>query len=119
VIITNLIFNQSNDLGIVGRLEDYLNAFGARLDDKEDDSNEDSEKDGQDNKDRLQSLATFQKTIVLHTMKCTLLVNSMFSVYLTQSFLVPSVKRVVYSTCSIHREENEDVVMEVCSLQVS
>lgn len=41
---------------------------------------------------RLESLSNFQKEIILH------------------AFKFPSAQRVVYSTCSIHREENEDVV---------
>ena len=42
--------------------------------------------------DRLKSLADFQ-------LKC-----------LNRSMEFPNVKKIVYSTCSIHREENEDVV---------
>ncbi|XP_067864144.1 probable 28S rRNA (cytosine-C(5))-methyltransferase isoform X1 [Heptranchias perlo] len=44
---------------------------------------------------RLQALASFQRKALNHAL----------------SF--PSVERVIYSTCSVHREENEDVVEEI------
>ncbi|PRP83969.1 hypothetical protein PROFUN_08653 [Planoprotostelium fungivorum] len=70
--------------GIVNRL-DYLYAAPAS-----------TENEGivEDN-NRLESLAAFQLEAVLHAMK------------------FPSVKRVVYSTCSIHQRENEDVVQSI------
>ncbi len=33
--------------------------------------------------------------------------------------IVPNVKRIVYSTCSIHTEENEQVVLNVLSTPAS
>jgi putative methyltransferase len=45
--------------------------------------------------ERLESLAAFQRQALLH------------------AFSFPSVKRVVYSTCSIHPAENEEVVKAV------
>ncbi|CAG8472481.1 2174_t:CDS:10 [Paraglomus occultum] len=50
---------------------------------------------------RLQHLSEFQTQLILHAFKCT---------YLSR---VPSVKKVTYSTCSIHAEENERVVKEI------
>lgn len=44
---------------------------------------------------RLAALSSFQKSMILHAVK------------------FPSVARIVYSTCSIHSEENEAVVKEV------
>jgi putative methyltransferase len=52
-----------------------------------------------DSPKRLESLSNFQKEIILH------------------AFKFPSVKRVVYSTCSIYREENEDVVKYILENQ--
>lgn len=46
-------------------------------------------------KERLQSLVSFQVKIVLHAMK------------------FPSIQKISYSTCSIHEEENEQVVARV------
>ncbi|KAJ1536808.1 putative 28S rRNA (cytosine-C(5))-methyltransferase [Nowakowskiella sp. JEL0078] len=48
---------------------------------------------------RLESLADFQLTALLH------------------SFKFPKVKRVVYSTCSVNRQENEDVVAKALGAQ--
>jgi putative methyltransferase len=45
--------------------------------------------------DRLQSLSNFQCMILRHAMK------------------FPNMKRVVYSTCSVHKQENEEVVRQV------
>jgi putative methyltransferase len=52
-----------------------------------------------DSLERLESLSNFQKEIILH------------------AFKFPSVQKVVYSTCSIHREENEDVVKYILENQ--
>ncbi|GAA99285.1 hypothetical protein E5Q_05980 [Mixia osmundae IAM 14324] len=48
-----------------------------------------------DTPDRLKALSGFQTAILSHAMR------------------LPRASRIVYSTCSIHREENEDVVMRV------
>lgn len=49
--------------------------------------------------ERLAQLASFQRAAVLHAMK------------------FPRVRRVVYSTCSIHQAENEDVVAAILADQ--
>jgi len=46
-------------------------------------------------KKRLESLSKFQKELITHALK------------------FPSVKKLVYSTCSIHKEENEEVVQNI------
>jgi putative methyltransferase len=52
---------------------------------------------GDEKKDNLEKLANFQTMILKHALK------------------FPKVKKVAYSTCSINREENENVVLEVLS----
>ncbi len=53
----------------------------------------------EEQKDRLESLAEFQVKALLH------------------AFTFPNVKKVVYSTCSKHAEENERVVQRVLESQ--
>ncbi|KAI8381385.1 S-adenosyl-L-methionine-dependent methyltransferase [Radiomyces spectabilis] len=73
----------------------------SRLDHLVDDEDEDEQanQDGQEgsHQQRLRSLAEFQISVIQH------------------AFKFPKAKRVVYSTCSIHAEENEQVVKTVLS----
>ncbi len=71
---------------------------------------------------RLESLSTFQLTILMHCFRCT------YTYHLTAPpttetnrvppfhNIVPNVKKIVYSTCSIHQKENEDVVSAALDL---
>ena len=76
--------------GIVGRLDHLVS---------EETSEEQETKE--EESQRLQSLAEFQKTAILHAMK------------------FPKVKKIVYSTCSKHIQENEDVVKFVLEKNTS
>jgi putative methyltransferase len=57
------------------------------------------EEEQEEQKERLESLADFQVKALLH------------------AFTFPKVKKVVYSTCSKHAEENEFVVQRVLESQ--
>ena len=57
--------------------------------------NDPAEQHENDSKERLEKLASLQTKLLRHAL----------------SF--PNVKKVAYSTCSIHRRENEDVAMEI------
>ncbi|GAA5809103.1 hypothetical protein MFLAVUS_002507 [Mucor flavus] len=74
--------------GIISRL-DHL------VDDDDEKKKNGKDADGKTQKERLQNLADFQISIIEHALK------------------FPKAKRVVYSTCSIHPEENEHVVKTV------
>lgn len=50
---------------------------------------------GSDNEERLRALSAFQRKAVSHALK------------------FPSVQYVAYSTCSVHQQENEDVVKDI------
>ena len=50
-------------------------------------------------KERLSSLAEFQISCLIHAMS------------------LPNVKKIVYSTCSIHEEENEHVIERVLGIK--
>ncbi|KAK6346433.1 hypothetical protein TWF730_010755 [Orbilia blumenaviensis] len=57
--------------------------------------------DGDTSKERLQSLSDFQVAIILH------------------AFSFPNARRITYSTCSIHAEENEHVVARVLNSKIA
>ncbi|KAG5986013.1 hypothetical protein E4U43_005738 [Claviceps pusilla] len=60
---------------------------------RDDDGNETVVSSERDLSERLEALSSFQLTLLLH------------------AFRFPSAKKVTYSTCSIHSQENEHVVM--------
>ena len=59
----------------------------------------DDDEEQEDTSERLESLSNFQKSAILH------------------AFKFPMVKKVVYSTCSVHQQENEDVVKFILGIQ--
>lgn len=67
----------------------------------DDDGNETAVKSEKDLQARLDALAGFQLTLLLH------------------AFKFPGAKRVTYSTCSIHGTENEHVVVKALASQVA
>ncbi|CAG8536291.1 7246_t:CDS:10 [Funneliformis mosseae] len=73
--------------GIVNRLDKLVDAFEQETDQS------DTSQNSQDL--RLKNLSEFQEKIILH------------------AFKFPSAKRIVYSTCSIHPQENEQVIQRV------
>lgn len=59
--------------------------------------------------DRLNKLAAFQLMMIKHAMKCER--SGKWCTYIDQLRpTVPSVQKIVYSTCSVHATENEHVV---------
>jgi putative methyltransferase len=68
---------------------------------------ENDKEDGDE--DRLKKLASFQLKMIKHAMQCE---PASLILCLTSNcdLLVPNVQRIVYSTCSVHAIENEQVV---------
>ncbi|KAI1072247.1 hypothetical protein LB507_003194 [Fusarium sp. FIESC RH6] len=67
----------------------------------DDDGNETAIKSEKDLEARLEALSSFQLTLLLH------------------AFRFPSAKKITYSTCSIHKQENESVVMKALQSDVA
>ncbi|KAI5465730.1 S-adenosyl-L-methionine-dependent methyltransferase [Mariannaea sp. PMI_226] len=67
----------------------------------DDDGNETVVESEKDLESRLEALASFQLTILLH------------------AFKFPSAKKVTYSTCSVHMQENERVVMRALDSDIA
>ncbi|KAI8589434.1 S-adenosyl-L-methionine-dependent methyltransferase [Geranomyces variabilis] len=82
--------------GIVGRMDHLIDQDTSAA---ENESEEDVSAAAAASEARVTALADFQAKAILH------------------GFQFPKVKKVVYSTCSKHREENEDVVQKVLAAQ--
>lgn len=67
--------------------------------------------------ERLSKLAGFQLMMIKHAMKCeyTSALPDTPRQEITVCFPVPGVVKIVYSTCSIHAVENEEVVCHALS----
>lgn len=77
--------------GIVSRMDGLVDKHSAAIA-----SNNGSDNAGEEeSKSRILQLAQFQKSVIMHAMT------------------FPNVERIVYSTCSIHVEENEQVVSDI------
>lgn len=68
---------------------------------RDDDGNEVLLKSEKDMEARLQSLSSFQLTLLLH------------------AFRFPGARKVTYSTCSVHSQENENVVMKALGSDIA
>ncbi|KAJ2137080.1 hypothetical protein IW139_000125 [Coemansia sp. RSA 353] len=79
--------------GIVNRMDVLVDSYIALSQDADQVAKPETDKA------RLASLAEFQTSIVLHAMR------------------FPNIKRISYSTCSVHEEENEAVVARVLAAQ--
>ncbi|KAJ3160843.1 putative 28S rRNA (cytosine-C(5))-methyltransferase [Geranomyces michiganensis] len=82
--------------GIVGRMDHLIDQDNSGL---ENESEEEASTAAAASEARVAALADFQAKAILH------------------AFQFPKIKKVVYSTCSKHREENEDVVQKVLAAQ--
>ncbi|UZJ52971.1 hypothetical protein CBS101457_002291 [Exobasidium rhododendri] len=92
--VTHMLLDPScSGSGILSRL-DYL----TNSNDEEAEQTEEKEEKEQE---RLRNLAAFQGNMILHAMQ------------------FPGLRRFVYSTCSIHHEENESVVMKALGSEVA
>ncbi|KAI9506037.1 S-adenosyl-L-methionine-dependent methyltransferase, partial [Coemansia spiralis] len=78
--------------GIVNRLDALVDTYICAVNNKD---AEQSDGTNGEQKERLRNLAEFQTSVILHSMR------------------FPNVKRISYSTCSIHEVENENVVSRV------
>ncbi|KAJ2802009.1 hypothetical protein H4R20_003448, partial [Coemansia guatemalensis] len=87
--------------GIVNRMDALVDSYIATNDKeaRDDGDGDGSNANGGADKARLHNLAKFQTLIILHAMR------------------FPAIKRISYSTCSIHEEENEAVVASVLDSQ--
>ncbi|KAJ2612111.1 hypothetical protein H4S08_002844 [Coemansia sp. RSA 1365] len=84
--------------GIVNRMDTLVDSYIATIDKEFNDGGNITLNDETD-KARLHNLAKFQTLIILHAMR------------------FPAIKRISYSTCSVHEEENEAVVSNVLDSQ--
>lgn len=95
--VTGLIVDPScSGSGIFGRKSVDSHNVAKKKEEVEDDVPDEEEKMvGDDLANRLSKLASFQFQVVKHAMS------------------MPNAKKIVYSTCSIHAEENERVVIDL------